>query len=159
VAHEPGKGRHRGRLGALLVEMANGIRFAVGTGLSDHERLNPPGPGAVIRIRYQELSDGGVPRFPSYLGIREDIQIPVRPSPKGEAVMANATRRRFTYVEGRSDKFWEIAVAGAEVTVHFGRNGTTGQSERKVFASPAEAARHAEKKIGEKLKKGYRETA
>jgi DNA ligase-1 len=73
VGHEPGKGRHRGRLGALLVEMANGIRFAVGTGLSDAERNNPPPVGGTITFRYQELTDGGVPRFPSYVGVRSDV--------------------------------------------------------------------------------------
>ncbi len=72
VGHEPGKGRHKGRVGALLVRMASGARFAVGTGLSDLERSNPPAAGTVIRFRYQELSDAGVPRFPSYLGIRAD---------------------------------------------------------------------------------------
>jgi DNA ligase 1 len=51
------------------VEMVNGTRFAVGTGLSDAERQKPPAVGSVIRFRYQELSDGGVPRFPSYVGI------------------------------------------------------------------------------------------
>jgi DNA ligase-1 len=70
VGHEAGKGRHKGRLGALLVELANGTRFAVGTGFSDAERGNPPAIGAVITFRYQELTDGGVPRFPSYVGVR-----------------------------------------------------------------------------------------
>src|SRR5205807_7434506 len=74
LVHEAGKGRHKGRLGALLVEMANGIRFAVGTGLSDLERGQPPAVGSFITFRYQELSDGGVPRFPSYVGIRKDVQ-------------------------------------------------------------------------------------
>lgn len=31
IGHEPGKGRHKGRLGALLVELPDGTRFAVGT--------------------------------------------------------------------------------------------------------------------------------
>ncbi len=57
VGHEPGAGRHKGRLGALLVEMAGGTRFAVGTGLSDAERSCPPLVGSVIRFRYQELSE------------------------------------------------------------------------------------------------------
>jgi DNA ligase-1 len=70
VGHEAGKGRHKGRLGALLVELADGTRFAVGTGFSDAERGNPPPIGAVITFRYQELTDGGVPRFPSYVGVR-----------------------------------------------------------------------------------------
>jgi DNA ligase-1 len=68
VGHEPGRGRHRGRLGALLVEMADGTRFAVGTGLSDAERSAPPPLDTWITYRFQELTDGGVPRFPVFVG-------------------------------------------------------------------------------------------
>src|SRR5205823_14491049 len=74
IGHEPGAGRHKGRLGALLVQLANGVRFAVGTGLSDVQRLNPPAIGSTITFRYQELSDAGVPRFPSYVGARQDAE-------------------------------------------------------------------------------------
>jgi DNA ligase-1 len=81
LEHQPGTGRHKGRLGALFVEMTGGIRFAVGTGFSDAERENPPPIGSIIAFRYQELSDGGVPRFPSYLGMREDVELPV-PAPE-----------------------------------------------------------------------------
>src|SRR5688572_17349424 len=35
VEHLPGAGRHKGRLGALQVELADGTRFSVGTGFSD----------------------------------------------------------------------------------------------------------------------------
>ncbi|MBI2806405.1 MAG: DNA ligase [Planctomycetes bacterium] len=70
VGHEPGKGRHKGRLGALQVELADGTKFSVGTGFSDKERQNPPPIGSTITFRYQELTDGGVPRFPSYVGLR-----------------------------------------------------------------------------------------
>jgi DNA ligase-1 len=72
LEHLPGAGRHKGRLGALLVELADGTRFSVGTGFSDAERESPPPAGAVITFRYQELSEGGVPRFPSYVGVRTD---------------------------------------------------------------------------------------
>ncbi len=72
VGHVPGAGRHKGRLGALEVELRNGKRFSVGTGLSDAEREAPPAVGTVITFRYQELSDDGVPRFPSYVGVRID---------------------------------------------------------------------------------------
>lgn len=78
IGHQPGTGKHKGRLGALLVEMPNGIQFNVGTGLSDRERENPPPVGAIITYRYQELSDGGVPRFPSYVGVRHDFAWPAR---------------------------------------------------------------------------------
>jgi DNA ligase-1 len=73
LKHEPGAGRHKGRLGALFVEMADGTRFSVGTGFSDKERENPPPVGSVITFRYQELSEAGVPRFPSFVGVRTDV--------------------------------------------------------------------------------------
>lgn len=72
IDHVPGKGKHKGRLGAVMVELKNGTRFSVGTGFSDVERSNPPPVGSLITFRYQELSDGGVPRFPSFVGVRVD---------------------------------------------------------------------------------------
>lgn len=72
IEHVPGAGRHKGRLGALLCELADGRRFSVGTGFSDAERAQPPAAGALIHFRYQELSEGGVPRFPTYVGVRVD---------------------------------------------------------------------------------------
>ena len=157
VGHEGGKGRHKGRLGALLVEMANGIKFSVGTGFSDAEREQPPSVGSLITFRYQELSDGGVPRFPSYVGIRRATS----PSPKtkkGETVMSEkeaSGMRRFEFSEGKSNKFWEIVVNGTEVTVHFGRIGTKGQDNVKSFPDEAAASKHAAKLIEEKTGKGY----
>jgi DNA ligase-1 len=73
VAHQDGAGRHKGRLGALLVRLADGTEFAIGTGFSDKQRESPPPVGATVVFRYQELSDGGVPRFPSFRGVREDV--------------------------------------------------------------------------------------
>ncbi len=74
IGHEPGRGKHKGRLGALLVELANGTRFAVGTGFSDAERAAPPLVGSIITFRYQELSEAGVPRFPSFVRVRSDAK-------------------------------------------------------------------------------------
>lgn len=73
TGHQPGTGKHKGRLGALLVELQDGTKFAVGTGMTDAERDSPPPIGSIITFRYQELSDGGVPRFPSYVGVRHDV--------------------------------------------------------------------------------------
>ena len=67
VGHEPGKGRHVGRLGALRVVLPSGVEFSVGTGFSDKERTAAPAVGDTITFRYQELTDGGVTRFPSYV--------------------------------------------------------------------------------------------
>ncbi|HEV3255317.1 MAG TPA: DNA ligase [Gemmataceae bacterium] len=159
VGHEAGRGRHKGRLGALLVELADGTRFAVGTGFSDAERGQPPPVGSLINFRYQELSDAGVPRFPSFVGVRQDTQ----PSPaikKGELPLDTATPaapRRFEFSAGNSTKFWELTVRDAEVTVRYGRIGTQGQTNVKSFPDQQAAARHADKLIHEKTDKGYRE--
>lgn len=72
VEHAKGAGKHQGKLGSLLVEMPNGKRFSVGTGLSEADRRSPPPIGTLITYRYQELSDTGVPRFPSYVGLAID---------------------------------------------------------------------------------------
>ena len=73
VEHVAGQGRHRGRMGALFVRLANGLTFNVGTGFSDAERSVPPTVGSIITVRYQELTDRGVPRFPSFLQVRRDV--------------------------------------------------------------------------------------
>ncbi len=67
VEHLAGKGRHRGRMGALLVELPSGVKFHVGTGFTDAQRDRPPQIGSYITFRYQELTDSGVPRFPSFV--------------------------------------------------------------------------------------------
>src|SRR4051794_13950068 len=77
LEHLKGAGRHKGRLGALLVELPDGTRFSVGTGFSDAQRAAPPPVGSVITFRYQELSDAGVPRFPSFVGRRADVAWPI----------------------------------------------------------------------------------
>jgi DNA ligase-1 len=159
LKHLEGAGRHKGRLGALLVEMPSGTTFSVGTGFSDSERENPPPVGTVITYRYQELSEAGVPRFPSYVGVRELSQ-PSPVSHKGDVIMpvsAATATRRFVCTEGSSNKFWEVFQQGTEVTVRFGRIGTNGQSSVKSFRDQAAAAKHVAKLADEKLGKGYKE--
>ena len=73
IDYEPGRGRHQGRLGAVIVEFGDGVRFAVGSGFTDAQREHPPAIGSVITFRYQELSDRGVPRFPTFVRVRTDL--------------------------------------------------------------------------------------
>jgi DNA ligase-1 len=72
IAHLPGRGRHRGRLGALEIQLPDGQTFSVGTGFTDAERNNPPPVGSMVTYRFQELTDRGVPRFPSFVRVRGD---------------------------------------------------------------------------------------
>jgi DNA ligase-1 len=167
VDHQAGSGRHKGRLGALVVQLADGTQFSVGTGFSDAQRERPPPVGSTITFRYQELSDRGVPRFPSFVRAAAaapatvTAAMPAEPPPaaKGKATMsappsAGGTRR-FEFVQGKSSKFWEITVRDNDVTVHFGRIGTSGQSKTKTFGDAAAAQQHADELIEEKTGKGY----
>jgi DNA ligase 1 len=173
IGHEPGKGRHQGRLGALSVKLPNGKVFSVGTGFSDKQRTTPPPVGSVITFRYQELSDAGIPRFPSYVAIRSDIvssaavvtptSRPPQPQPSSESIsIAFQTtdaliKRYFEYQDGNSHKFWEVTIQNNELTTRWGRVGTDGQTKTKSLHSPESARIEADKLIAEKTKKGYQE--
>jgi len=73
VAHLPGKGRHAGRMGALLVEMPSGQRFRLGAGFTDAQREAPPPVGRWVTYRFRGTHDGGLPRFASFVRMREDM--------------------------------------------------------------------------------------
>ena len=173
IGHVEGLGKHKGRLGALLVELADGTRFNVGTGFSDRERESPPEIGSLITFRYQELSDGGVPRFPSFVAERFDASgpsslsgekaqgkafqasratAPVATAPAKEVSTAPITgRRRFEMTDGEERYFWEIVQTGRKHRVRFG----TFESKAKTFESEADAAAALEQRITEKLEKGF----
>ncbi|KAF8322424.1 DNA ligase/mRNA capping enzyme [Cantharellus anzutake] len=72
IGYTKGKGKHAGKTGALLCEMASGKKFSVGSGLSDKQRANPPSIGSIIVYRFQELTRDGVPRFPTFAGESAD---------------------------------------------------------------------------------------
>ena len=84
IGTKPGKGKHRGRVGALIVRvprtvnltvgkktctLLGGTEFDVGTGLSDAQR-SEVWDSKTITFRFQELTTAGVPRFPSFVGTR-----------------------------------------------------------------------------------------
>lgn len=71
VAHMDGKGKHAGRMGALLVETPEGKRFALGTGFTDAQREAPPAVGAFVTYRYRDRTAAGLPKFASFLRVRE----------------------------------------------------------------------------------------
>ena len=73
VAHLPGKGKHAGRLGALLVQMPGGQQFRLGTGLSDAERDAPPPIDSWVTYRFQGTHASGLPRFARFVRVRDDM--------------------------------------------------------------------------------------
>jgi DNA ligase-1 len=73
VGHLPGKGKYSGLTGALRMELPDGRRFSLGSGLSDELRRAPPPIGTMVTYRYRELTKSGMPRFPSYLRVRDPL--------------------------------------------------------------------------------------
>lgn len=70
IGHLPGKGKYEGMLGAILVETDDGRRFKIGSGFSDAQRQAPPAIGTNITYKYVGLTSTGIPRFASFLRIR-----------------------------------------------------------------------------------------
>lgn len=66
--------------------------------------------------------------------------------------------RTFEFSDASSHKFWNIEVVGTYYQVRFGKIGSAGQTQRKTFATAAEAQAEVDKLAKEKLKKGYLET-
>ena len=71
VAHQAGKGKFEGQMGALLLELPTGQRFALGTGFSAADRAKPPPIGALVTYRYRDRTPQGLPKFASYLRLRD----------------------------------------------------------------------------------------
>lgn len=82
VGKEEGTGKHKGRLGALIVERlfqtdsdpeGTWVTVKVGSGYSDQERDefwdNPP---CLIEVKYQNETKDGKLRFPVFVRVRED---------------------------------------------------------------------------------------
>ena len=70
IGYEDGKGKHANRVGALIARFAGQV-FKLGTGLTNEQRETPPAIGSIVTFSFFELTDGGKPRFPSFLAVRD----------------------------------------------------------------------------------------
>lgn len=163
VGHEAGRGRHKGRLGAVVARLPTGVTFNIGTGFSDRQRESPPPIGSTVTFKYQELTADGVPRFPVFVGERIDAPaelVPLAKAPPAAAVAVEKSAsgvRRFECTEGGASKFWEMSVSGSSVTTRWGKIGTAGQEKTKTYATADKARQEADKLIAEKTARGYAE--
>ncbi len=73
VEHVRGKGKHSERMGSLTCSTREGRLFGVGSGFSDAERANPPPLHSVITVKFFETTKHGVPRFPTFVRVRPDV--------------------------------------------------------------------------------------
>ena len=71
IEHLPGNGKYKGMLGAIRVKTADGIIFKIGSGFSDNERKSPPEIGSIVTFKYSGKTRQGVPRFASFLRVRQ----------------------------------------------------------------------------------------
>lgn len=76
VGYTAGRGKYAGMTGALVVERPDGLRFRIGSGLTDALRARPPAVGTWVTYRFNGLTGGGVPRFPRFLRVREELPPP-----------------------------------------------------------------------------------
>lgn len=67
IGHTPGKGKYQGLVGALRVRTPEGVEFALGSGLSDAQRREPPPVGAWVTYRFRDVTEAGVPRFATFV--------------------------------------------------------------------------------------------
>ena len=72
IAHLPGKGKYQGLLGAIKVQTPDGVIFKIGSGFSDLQRQQPPKIGSIITYKYTGKTQRGVPRFASFLRIKNE---------------------------------------------------------------------------------------
>ncbi len=71
IAHLPGQGKFQGMMGSLLVETPEGLRFKIGTGFTEQQRREPPAIGSRVSYKYYGKTQRGIPRFASFLRMRE----------------------------------------------------------------------------------------
>ena len=73
TGHLPGQGKYANSLGALQVQTPDGRQFRLGSGLTDAQRHNPPAVGAWVTYRFRGLHASGLPRFASFVRVRDDM--------------------------------------------------------------------------------------
>lgn len=69
TGYVPGKGRFEGLVGALLCQWEEMV-IRIGSGLSDHDRVEPPRIGEQITFKYHAFTKKGIPKYPVYLRVR-----------------------------------------------------------------------------------------
>lgn len=97
--------------GSLVCKMERGAEFSVGSGLTDAERHSPPPIGSIVTCeyvltcscqqkplilrwlsdRFQELTKAKLPRFPTFVGIAADKDVP-KDAEIGELVVVHSFR-------------------------------------------------------------------
>jgi len=54
----------------LVVRTPDGVKFELGSGLSDAQRRDPPALGSWVTYRYRDRTPSGLPRFATFVRTR-----------------------------------------------------------------------------------------
>jgi DNA ligase-1 len=73
IQHLVGKGKFSKVLGSMIVEDNTGLRFKIGTGFTLKQRQHPPAIGRIITYKYFGRTKKGLPRFASFLRVRDAL--------------------------------------------------------------------------------------
>lgn len=76
LEHVMGKGKFSDCMGALMVRMACGKTFKLGTGFSDAVRRNPPPIKSIVTYKFNDVTKGGIPRHARFVRVRPDVSVP-----------------------------------------------------------------------------------
>ena len=88
--------------------------------------------------------------------VSEDVQQVSDSTIESQSSQTSDDFKRYEYVQGNSNKFWEIKVIGNEVHTRYGRIGNQPQTNVKSLSTRADALKEEMRLTGVKLRKGYR---
>lgn len=76
IGTTPGKGKHAGKVGALVLDLGGGVTCEVGTGLSDADREQDGNwLGLIVEVEYLSVTKDGKLREPSFQRVRWDKKV------------------------------------------------------------------------------------
>jgi len=73
IGYRPGTGKYQIMTGSLQVRDRQGKEFFIGSGSTDAQRLHPPALGTQVTFKHQGLTKNGIPRFPVFLRVRDEV--------------------------------------------------------------------------------------
>ncbi|WP_245910883.1 AAA domain-containing protein [Nonlabens arenilitoris] len=91
----------------------------------------------------------------SNTSIPEVLETELAPE-KEQQPQGNLTFKRYEFVEGSSNKYWEIAIDGFDIITRYGRIGNKPQENRKSLDDQVSVLKEEMRLIGVKTRKGYR---
>lgn len=75
VGTTKGKGKRAGGIGAVIVDLGNGVRCEVGTGLSDEDVFGEDPTGRIAEVEYLDVTKDGLLREPALKAWRFDKKV------------------------------------------------------------------------------------